>query len=225
MSDSARTTPSAIAAVVFDLDGVLIESEGAWSVIREELTAERGGNWHAGAHEDMMGMSSTEWSVYMRDELGVDREPEEISDEVVSRLSELYARDLPVLPGAVEAVEGLAQRWPLAVASSSNRPLIERVLELLGVAAAFSAIVSSEEVARGKPAPDVYLEAAARLGVDPSACAAVEDSSNGLRSARAAGMRVVAVPSASYPPAEDALAGAAVVLRDLSELTPEAIAA
>jgi len=133
-------------------------------------------------------------------------------------------RDLPVLPGAVETVEGLAQRWPLAVASSSNRPLIERVLELLGVAAAFSAIVSSEEVTRGKPAPDVYLEAASRLGVEAAACAAVEDSSNGLLSARAAGMRVVAIPSASYPPAEDALAGADVVLRDLSELTPEAVA-
>lgn len=211
--------------MVFDLDGVLIDSEGAWSATREELTNERSGDWHPRAHEAMMGMSSTEWSVYMRDDLGVDMEPGAISDEVVRRLSEHYARELPVLPGAVEAVERMADRWPLAVASSSNRPLIERVLELLGVQDAFSAIVSSEEVARGKPAPDVYLEAAARLGVDPSACAAVEDSSNGLRSARAAGMRVVAIPSASYPPAEDALAGAAVVLRDLSELTPEAIAA
>jgi len=211
--------------VVFDLDGVLIDSEGAWSATREELTNERSGDWHPRAHEAMMGMSSTEWSVYMRDDLGVDMEPGAISDEVVRRLSEHYARELPVLPGAVEAVERMADRWPLAVASSSNRPLIERVLELLGVQDAFSAIVSSEEVARGKPAPDVYLEAAARLGVDPFACAAIEDSSNGLRSAHAAGMRVVAIPSAGYPPEKDALAGADVVLRDLSELTPEAIAA
>ena len=111
----------------------------------------------------------------------------------------------------------------LGVASSSNRPLIEVVLERAGIAEHFAAVVSSEEVARGKPAPDVYLEAARRLGVAPARCAAVEDSSNGIRAAHAAGMRVIALPNAHYPPAADALALADAVVGSPAELTSELI--
>jgi HAD superfamily hydrolase (TIGR01509 family) len=168
-------------------------------------------------------MSSVEWSRYMADELGVRAEPEEISAEVVRRMLARYAERLPLVDGAVEAVERMAARWPLGVASSSNRELIDAVLELSGLAPFFRATVSSEEVARGKPAPDVYLEAARRLGVDPRRAAAVEDSHSGIRSARAAGMRVVAIPNASYPPDEDALAEADVVLASLDELTPDVV--
>jgi HAD superfamily hydrolase (TIGR01509 family) len=219
----AGTPPTAVAAVVFDMDGVLIDSEQVWDAVRERLVRERGGRWHDGAQRAMMGMSSPEWSRYLRDELGLDDEPDAIAAEVVRRMQAAYRDGLPLIAGAVEAVRRLATRWPLAVASSSNRPLIDLVLDRAGVASLFTATVSSEEVARGKPAPDVYLEAASRLGVPAGACAAVEDSSNGLRAARAAGMRVLAIPNPTYPPAPDALAVADVVLGRIDELTADVV--
>jgi HAD superfamily hydrolase (TIGR01509 family) len=212
-----------IEAVVFDLDGVLLDSEHVWDEARRQLAAERGGRWHERASQDMMGMSSVEWSRYMRDEIGLRDPPEEISAEVVRRLEEIYRPELPLIEGAVEAVERLAARWPLALASSSNRELIDLVLELSGLAPCFRVTVSSEEVARGKPAPDVYLEAARRLGVAPKRCAAVEDSGNGIRSARAAGMRVVAIPNPDFPPESDALNLADEALESIAELTPERV--
>ena len=210
-------------AVVFDLDGVILDTEQLWNEVREGLAHERGGRWSDQAQQDMMGMSSSEWSRYMHDDLGIDLPPQEISDEVVRRLERLYREQLPLLPGAREAVERLAARWPLGVASSSNRPLIELVLELAGIAARFRVTVSSEEVERGKPAPDVYLEAARRLAAPPERCVAVEDSSAGIRSAHAAGMRVIAVPNRAYPPDPEAMATARLVLDSLRELNVEAI--
>ena len=212
-----------ITAVVFDLDGVLVDSETVWDEVREALVRERGGRWHAGAQAAMMGMSSPEWSRYMHEELALAEPPEEINGEVVRRMLVRYRDDLPLLDGAVAAVERLAETFTLALASSSNRPLIDAVLETAGLTARFAATVSSEEVARGKPAPDVFLEAARRLSVEPDVCAAIEDSSNGLRAAHAAGMRVVALPNAHYPPETDALALADVVLASPDELTPERI--
>jgi HAD superfamily hydrolase (TIGR01509 family) len=219
------TTPSEIAAVVFDMDGVLLDSEQLWDEVREELARERGGRWHERAQADMMGMSSPEWSRYMHDVIGLAESPEEINAEVVRRLLARYRESLPLVDGAIEAVDRLASHWPLGVASSSNREVIDAVLDAAGIADRFAATVSSEEVARGKPAPDVYLEAARRLGVDASASAAVEDSRNGIRSAHAAGMRVVAIPNPHYPPSDEALADADVVLESLDELTPERISA
>ncbi|MEX0817548.1 MAG: HAD family phosphatase [Gaiellales bacterium] len=213
-----------IRAVVFDLDGVLIDSEHVWDEARRELAAERGGRWTETASRDMMGMSSLEWSRYMHDVIGVPDPPEEISREVVRRLEEIYRRELPLIEGAVEAVQRLAARWPLGLASSANRELIDLVLELSGLARYFRATVSSEEVPRGKPAPDVYLEAARRLDVSPERCAAVEDSDAGIRSAKAAGMRVLAIPNPQFPPEDDALALADEVLGSLAELTPERVA-
>ena len=212
-----------IQAVVFDLDGVLVDSEHVWDAAREELARERGGRWHDGAQRDMMGMSSTEWSRYMHETIGIPDPPEVISAEVVRRLEQIYRRHLPLIDGAAEAVERLAARWPLAVASSSNRPIIDLVLELSGLARFFSTTVSSEEVPRGKPAPDVYLEAAKRLEVDPAACAAVEDSHNGIVSAKGAGMRVIAIPNPRYPPTGHALAAAESVLASIHELTPATV--
>jgi HAD superfamily hydrolase (TIGR01509 family) len=216
---------SAVEAVVFDLDGVLIDSEHVWDEARKELARERGGRWTETASRDMMGMSSLEWSRYMHDVIGLSEPPEEINDEVVRRLDELYRRELPLIDGAVEAVERLAARWPLGLASSSNRELIDLVLELSGLAQLFRAAVSSEEVACGKPAPDVYLEAARRLGVPAESCAAIEDSENGIRSAKAAGMRVLAIPNPQYPPEEEALSLADDVLGSISELTPARVEA
>jgi HAD superfamily hydrolase (TIGR01509 family) len=213
-----------IEAVVFDLDGVLLDSEQVWDDAREQLARERGGRWHPEAQREMMGMSSNEWSRYMHETIGLPEPPEEINREVVERLSATYRDHLPALPGAKEAVERLAARWPLGLASSSNRELIDLALELLGVQHLFAATVSSEEVGRGKPAPDVYLEAARRLGVDPARTAAVEDSHNGIRAAKAAGMRCIAVPNASYPPGE-AVEEADVVLGSVAELTAETFTA
>jgi HAD superfamily hydrolase (TIGR01509 family) len=212
-----------IAAVVFDLDGVIVDSEHVWDEVREELTRERGGRWHERAQADMMGMSSTEWSRYMHDVIGLPEPPAEINAEVVRRMQARYADELPLISGAVEAVESLARRFRLGLASSSNRPLIDAVLAHAGLDDLFEVTVSSEEVPRGKPAPDVYLEAARRLGVPPSRCAAVEDSANGIRAAKAAGMSVIAIPNPRYPPPEDALALADAVLGSLAELTPDAV--
>jgi HAD superfamily hydrolase (TIGR01509 family) len=188
------------------------------------VTREEGGRWHDRALHDMMGMSSLEWSRYMRDQLGVRVDPAEISELVVERMLERYREGIRLMPHAVETVRATAERWPLGLASSSNRPVIDLVLERTGLAPCFSATVSSEEVGRGKPAPDVYLEAARRLEVDPDACVAVEDSTSGIRSAIAAGMRVVVVPHPEFPPAPDALAEADVAVDSLAEL-PAAIAA
>ena len=212
-----------IEAVVFDLDGVVVDSEQVWDDVREQLVRERGGRWHDGAQPAMMGMSSPEWSRYLHEELGLAESPEEINAEVVRRMLARYREELPLIDGAGDAVRRLAGAFTLAVASSSNRPLIAAVLEGAGVAELFAAVVSSEEVERGKPAPDVYLEAARRLEVEPDRCAAVEDSSNGIRSAHAAGMRVLVIPNSHYPPAPDALALADVVVRSPQELTPELV--
>jgi HAD superfamily hydrolase (TIGR01509 family) len=212
------------AAVVFDLDGVLIDSEQVWNKAREELVRERGGTWNEHATTDMMGMSSKEWSQYMHDRLGVPMEPAAINDEVVRRVMSIYEQGLPLLPHAVDTVRELAARWPLGLASSSNRPIIELVLERSGLAPCFAVVVSSEEVDRGKPAPDVYLAVARGLGVDPKDCVAIEDSTNGIKSAVAAGMRTIAVPNPHFPPADDALATAAVVVQSLAEVTPELVA-
>jgi HAD superfamily hydrolase (TIGR01509 family) len=216
--------PSSVAAVIFDLDGVLIDSEQGWAAAREELVREQGGKWRVDATREMMGMSSPEWSRYMHDVLGVPMAPEKIAEEVVDRLQALHREHLPLLPGAREAVTSLASHWPLGLASSANRPIVEQVLDLAGLRRLFAATVSAEEVARGKPAPDVYIEAAARLRVIPSECVAVEDSTNGLRAAAAAGMRVIAVPNREYPPDESALALADAVVRTPGEIGPQLVA-
>ena len=208
-----------IDAVIFDLDGVLVESEQLWDAARRELVTEAGGTWRPGATRAMQGMSSTEWSAYLHDALGVPMDPGRISDAVVARLLTMYRAHLPLLPGAADAVERLGTRWPLGLASSSNRPVIDTVLEVAGLARWFRATVSSEEVPRGKPSPDVYLEAARRLNVEPARCAAIEDSANGARSAVTAGMTTLLIPNRSYPPPAEARDAAAAVLHQLADLT------
>jgi HAD superfamily hydrolase (TIGR01509 family) len=216
----------AVEAVVFDLDGVLVDSEQVWDEARQDLVRERGGRWREGAARDMLGMSSRQWPRYLRERLGVDMEPERISREVVARVEARYRERLPLMPGALEAVRRLAARWPLGLATSSNREIVDLFLELSGLGPCFGATLSSEEVGEGagKPAPDVYLVACDLLGVEAARAAAIEDSANGLRSAHAAGMRVVAVPNPHFPPEPDALALADVRVRGLDELTVELVA-
>jgi HAD superfamily hydrolase (TIGR01509 family) len=210
--------------VIFDLDGVLVDSEQAWDQARKDVVAANGGEWKTSATRDMLGMSSKEWPVYVVEELGAQLTPDEVNTAVVEAMLAGYREHLPLLPGAREAIERLSEHHTLGLASSSNRPVIDVVLETMGVTDRFAATVSSEEVERGKPAPDVYLEAARRLGAEPANSAAVEDSTSGLLSAKAAGMLVVAVPNASYPPEQRGLDAADVVLESLDELTPELFA-
>ena len=212
-----------IRAVVFDLDGVLLDSERLWDQARREVAISHSGHWRPDATAAMLGMSSVEWSGYMRDTLAVELAPDQIVDLVVANLLEQYRRRLPLILGAVEAVQRIGRRWPLALASSAGRPVIDTVLAVAGLQHEFQATVSSEEVPRGKPAPDVYLEAALRLGQPPLACAAVEDSANGIRSALAAGLRVVAIPNPDYPPPASVLAQAQVVIGSLADLTGELV--
>jgi HAD superfamily hydrolase (TIGR01509 family) len=214
---------SSIEAVVFDLDGVLVDSEHVWDEVREQLARERGGRWHERAQADMMGMSSLEWSAYMHDVIGLADPADEISAEVVRRMEKRYARELPLIEGAIEAVRRLHGAYRLGLASSSNRPLIDAVLASAGLSSLFEATVSSEEVPRGKPAPDVFLEAARRLELAPEHVVAIEDSANGLRAAHAAGMRTIAIPNRRYPPPQDALGLADLVLESLGELTVDAV--
>ena len=208
-----------IEAVVFDLDGVLIDSEPVWERVRREVVAARGWHWNPDTQDRLMGMSTGEWSAYLSSELGVRLSPAEVANVVIAAMAARYRSHLPLLPGAAEAVRRLGSRFTLGLASSSPRSLIDTVLDAAGLRSSFAAVVSTEEVARGKPAPDVYLTVAAALGVPPGWCAAVEDSSNGLRSAAAAGCAVIAVPRPAYPPAADALAAARLVLPSLTELT------
>ncbi len=210
-----------IRAVVFDLDGVLIDSERLWDQARREVVARHDGRWLDDATAAMQGMSSPEWSGYLRDTLAVDLTQDQIIDLVVADLLERYRRALPLLPGAIQAVRRIGQRWPLGLASSANRVVIDYVLAAAGLREAFQATVSSEEVPRGKPEPDVYLEAARRLGQSPQACAAVEDSASGIRSAIAAGLAVVAIPNREYPPPDSVVASAQLVIGSLQDLTAE----
>ncbi|MFI2709135.1 HAD family hydrolase [Micromonospora sp. NPDC018662] len=211
-------------AVLFDLDGVIVDSEPVWEEVRRAYVAEHGGVWQPDTQRRLMGMSTGEWAAYLSGELGVDRSAEQVAAEVVAEMTRRYAERVPLIDDADAVVRRTAARWPLGLASSSPTRLIAAALDATGLADSFGATLSTEETARGKPAPDVWLAVAARLGVDPARCVAVEDSSNGVRSAAAAGCRVVAVPHLSYPLDPDAEALAAVLLPSIDALTPELLA-
>ncbi|MEH0938346.1 HAD family hydrolase [Micromonospora psammae] len=210
-------------AVVFDLDGVIVDSEPVWEEVRRAYVAAHGGTWQSDTQRRLMGMSTGEWAEYLSGELGVDRAAGQVATEVVDEMTDRYARHVPLIDDADRVVRRLAGRWPLGLASSSPTRLIAAALAATDLADAFRVTLSTEETARGKPAPDVYLTVAERLGVDPARCVAIEDSSNGVRSAAAAGMPVVAIPHGPYPLDPDARALAAVVLASVRELTPEVV--
>lgn len=212
-----------IAAVVFDLDGVIIDTEGVWEEVRRAYVAEHGRAFLADSQQAMMGMSTPEWSRHLAEDVGVGLPAERVAADVLGRMAQRYRSALPLIPGSVDAVRRIAAAYPVALASSSARILIDQVLATAGLTDVFRVTLSTEEVPRGKPAPDVYLEAVSRLGLTPAECAAVEDSSNGLRAAAAAGLAVVCVPHGVYPPAPDALERADLVVTSLDELTPEVV--
>jgi HAD superfamily hydrolase (TIGR01509 family) len=214
-----------IAAVVFDLDGVLIDSEPVWEKVRRQVVAESGGHWAPDSQRQLMGMSTSEWARYLSEDLGVGLPPDEVASLVIDRMAARYRDHLPLMPGAIEAVGRLAVAWPLGLGSSAPAALIKAVLDTSGLRDRFAVVMSTEQVAAGKPAPDIYLAVTSRLGIEPARCAAVEDSTNGLKSAAAAGLAVIAIPQPEYPPDPAALSLARLVLTDLSQLTAEAVLA
>lgn len=205
-------------AVIFDLDGVLVDSERIWDEVRRSVVSEHGGTWTAEATRALQGMSTREWARYLVEELGTRLSPEEAAKVVVAEMTRRYGSSPPVLPGAVDAVRAAARLYPTAIASSSPPALIDAFLTATDLRDTVRVAVSSEQVAAGKPAPDVYLETAGRLAARPKACVAVEDSTNGLRSALAAGMTVIAVPNPHYPPDPEVLAMATMLLDEVAEL-------
>jgi HAD superfamily hydrolase (TIGR01509 family) len=213
-----------IDAVVFDLDGVLVDSEPVWEQVRRQVVAEHGGHWAADAQQRLMGMSTAEWARYLSQDLGVGLPPETVAAMVIDQMKARYEAQVPVMPGAARAVRRLAARWPLGLASSSPPVLIGAALNGAGLAGCFAVTMSTQQVARGKPAPDIYLAVTDQLGHLPQRCAAVEDSANGIRSAVAAGLAVIAVPHPRYPPGPGALSAASLVLTSLAGLTPDAVA-
>lgn len=213
-----------IEAIVFDLDGVLLDSEPVWEEVRRQVVAEFDGRWNPDTQSRLMGMSTTEWASYLHADLGVRLPPELIAHTVIERIAARYRDRLPLMHGAAQAVRRLARRWPLGMASSSPPALIEYVLSDPAFGPHFSVAMSTEQVAHGKPAPDIYIAVMQRLGVTPLQCAAVEDSTNGLASAARAGLHVIAIPHPRYPPDPDAVRAADLVVPDLSALTPELVA-
>jgi HAD superfamily hydrolase (TIGR01509 family) len=219
----SRNTEVVVAAVVFDLDGVLIDSEPIWEQVRRHYVDAHGGRWQPDSQSRLMGMSTAEWARYLSVELGVRRTPDEVAQEVVAQMALRYDEHVPLIPGGDEVVRRLAGQWPMGLASSSPARLIAAALQAAGLADVFAVALSTEQMSRGKPAPDVYLAAAEGLGVPATDCVAIEDSSNGVRSAAAAGMRVIGIPHDSYGLAPDAKAACAVVLGGLDGLTPQLV--
>ena len=213
-----------VQAVVFDLDGVLVDSEGIWDEVRRGLAAEHDRAWPDDATDRMMGMSTQEWSTYLVDTVGVPGPAPDVAQTVIACMADRYREHLPLLPGAVEAVHRLAQRWPLGLASSSPRRLIDAVLAAANLTDSFRVTMSTEQVEEGKPSPLVYLAVARHLDVAPETVVAIEDSSNGLRSASGAGMHLIAVPRPAFPPAPDALSLADAVLEHLDDVTVDLVA-
>lgn len=219
-------TGQSFGAVIFDLDGVLVDAEIWWDEVRIDFARRHGRTWTEADRAAIMGANSFGWSTLMRERLDLAQLPrEQIETEVVRAMVERYrAEGAPRIPGAVETVERVARELPVAVASSGHPDVIAAALESLGIGPLFGAVASSDEVATGKPEPDVYLLAAKRLGVAPEFCLVVEDSLNGVLAGRAAGMFVVLVPNAAIPPAPGARPAASLVLDRIDLLDPDAIA-
>jgi HAD superfamily hydrolase (TIGR01509 family) len=209
-----------IRAVIFDMDGLLIDSEVYWEEARRRFCADHSCTWREEDELSVKGNNSPEWAAAIKTRCAIDAPPAQIIEAVVARMRHMYGKHVPWLPGAAEVVRTLAQRFPVAIASSSPPALIEFVMSRAGILDRFKVIVSADQVERGKPAPDVFLVAGERLGFPPETCAVFEDSSAGILAARAARMFVIAVPNPHYPPHDDALRKADVVLESLLNFKP-----
>lgn len=206
-------------AIIFDMDGLLIDSESVWNSVREAMAAEAGQDWTTDDHRAVMGVSTQEWVDYMINRLELTLSPQQVEDQVVTRMMASYQNGIPYFPGAVEAVHLAAQHFPTALASGSHRTLIDTVTADAPLQGRFQVILSADEVGAGKPSPDVYLETAKRLGVKPEHCVCLEDSGNGILAGKRAGMKVIAVPDARFPPSAEKLNEADLILESLSDFS------
>ncbi|MCK6580249.1 MAG: HAD family phosphatase [Anaerolineae bacterium] len=212
-----------IDAVIFDMDGVLVDSEQYWWEARVEFAAERGLQWTMEFQRLAMGRSTVEWAQVMQERLHLDMALEAIMDDVIGRVSGKLSTRFPALPGALEAVHTAAQGYPVALASGSPTRVIQSVMAITGLDRIFQTVVYGDDMAHGKPAPDIYFETARRLGVDPAHCLGIEDSGNGVRALHAAGMKIVAVPSPGFALSEEVLALADLALPSLESFSLEMI--
>lgn len=212
-----------VAAVIFDMDGLLLDSEVYWERARREYAAAGGCRWSERDELDVKGMNSQEWAALIQSRCGFDTDVAGIIVDVSRRMRDLYSAHLPLLPGAVQAVRTAGAHYPLGLASSSPLELIQFAMSEAGIRSNFRVTVSSDEVGKGKPSPDVFLETSRRLGVDPAHVTVLEDSSAGIAAAHNAGMRVIAVPNPHYPPSPEALALADLVLPSLTHFSPDTL--
>ena len=214
-----------IEAVIFDMDGVIVDSEEYWWQSRVEFAEKRGLTWSFDDQRSAMGRSTIEWARVMQERLALDMPLEAIMREVIAGINARLEARLPVLPGAVEAVQASAAAYPVALASGSPTSVIREVMKLTGLDQVFRFTVFGDDMQNGKPDPEIYLTTAQKLGVDPARCLGIEDSGNGLRALKAAGMYAIAVPSPGFPLSDDLLALADRTLGSLTEYSIELVQA
>jgi HAD superfamily hydrolase (TIGR01509 family) len=212
-----------IEAVIFDMDGLLVDSEPVWDRARLAMARKAGKTWTTEDHKAIMGASTAHWVAYTIRRLELTASPEVVEAEIMDQMVAHYEQHIPFLEGAIEAVHLVAKRYPIGLASGSPRRLIDSVTRHPDLKGCFGAIISSDQVAQGKPAPDVYLRAAATLGADPHNCVCLEDSGNGIQAGKNAGMKVIAVPDARFPPEDEVLGQADLTLSSLTQLRLELI--
>jgi HAD superfamily hydrolase (TIGR01509 family) len=213
----------AIQAVIFDMDGVLVNSEEYWWQSRVEFAEKLGKHWSFDDQRAAMGRNTIEWAQVMQERLQIDMPVDEIIEKVRGGVLTRLEKHLPILPGALEAVHAAALEYRVALASGSPKLVIDTVMSLTGLNQVFEHLVYGDDMPQGKPAPDIYLETARRLGLDPASCVGIEDSSNGLRALKAAGMHVIAVPSPGFPLTDDVLSLADRVLPSLEQFSVELV--
>jgi mannitol-1-/sugar-/sorbitol-6-/2-deoxyglucose-6-phosphatase len=212
-----------IQAVIFDMDGVLVDSEVYWRKSREEFARALGKVWTDEDQRLAMGRNTIEWAHVMQTRLNLDMSLEQIMADVKARVIAHYEQRLPVLPGALEAVRTAASAYRIALASGSPTEIIQEVMRLTGLDQVFEAIVYGDDMPNGKPAPDIYLETARRLNIPPAQCVGIEDSANGIRSVKAAGMIAIAVPSPEFPLPDEVLRLADQVMPSLETFSVELV--
>lgn len=213
-----------IAAVMFDMDGLLVDSEPVWDEARSMMARSVGKSWNRADHKAVMGVSTEEWVDYMIRRLDLNLPPQTVETEIIAQMVALYERRIPFFKGASKAVALAADAFPTGLASGSPRRLIDTVTRHPALKDKFKAILSADQTGRGKPAPDVYLAAAAALAVAPEVCVCLEDSGNGILAGKSAGMRVIAIPDPRFPPSTEKLAQADVILESLSQFSLATIA-
>ena len=214
-----------IQAVIFDMDGVLVDSEHYWIQSRQEFAQAHGRTWTPEMQQQVMGRSTAAWARVMREQLELDLPAEAIMDGIVGRVIAHYERELPLMPGALEAVRLAASAYRIALASGSPTAIIERVLDLTGLDSVFEHVLYGDDFEHGKPAPDIYLETARRLGLLPAECVGIDDSGNGVRALKAAGMYAIAAPSPGFPLPADILALADAHLAALTDFSLDMVRA